>query len=64
MVPALYAEHVALVAEGDDLMETHARLRFTPTDSPEHATYRVRLRQHHERLRAHIRAVRNQPRDN
>ena len=63
-IPALESERVALLAEGEKLMEAHVRLRLTPEDSPDHAAHRVRLRKHRERLNAYIRALRNQPRNN
>ena len=63
-IPALAAERLALLAEGEALLEAHVRLRLTPADSPDHAAHRGHVRKHQERLRAYIRAVRNQPRDN
>lgn len=62
-IPALEGERDALQAEGDALQEEHVRLRFSPVDSPDHAAHKVRLRKHQERLRAYIRALRNQPHD-
>ena len=63
-IPALDSERVALLAEGEALLKAHVRLRLTPADSPDHAAHRAHVRKHQERLRAYIRALRNQPRDN
>ena len=60
---ALDTERIALLAEGEALVKAHNRLRLTPADRPEHRAYRTRLNLHHERLRAYIRALRQEPPD-
>ena len=59
----LDAERIALLAEGEALVKAHDRLRLTPADRPEHRAYKTRLNLHHDRLRAYIRALRQDAAD-
>ena len=61
---ALEAERHAILAEWEALVSTYARLRSRPANSQEHAEHRIRIQKHQDRLRAYIRALRNQPRHN
>ena len=60
---ALDRERIALLAEGEALVKAHNRLHLTPTDRPEQRAYLTSLRLHRERLRAYIRALRQQADD-
>jgi hypothetical protein len=48
----LEAERLAILADEQELAEAHKRLHLTPNDLPAHATHRVRLNDHAERVRA------------
>ena len=57
------ASGYALLAEGEALVKAHERLHLAPTDQPEQRAYRTRLKLHRERLRAYIRALREEADD-
>jgi hypothetical protein len=60
---ALDRERIALLAEGEALVKAHERLHLAATDRPEQRAYRTRLKLHRERLRAYIRALRQEADD-
>jgi hypothetical protein len=60
---ALDRERIALLAEGEALLKAHEQLHLTPTDRPEQRAHRTRLKLHRERLRAYIRALRQEADD-
>jgi hypothetical protein len=62
-ISALNAERVALLAEGEAVVKAHDRLRLIPANRPEHRAYRTRMNLHHDRLRAYIRALRQEAAD-